>query len=110
MEVLGSGCSHVGPGRYGEGTSPRLGRPPDFLNFGRRDHRGHRGMSFTAKGDPYRDRKKYHMADKVNGRGGVSALCFKVPRAVSLTVARWTTSEDAVTCPKCLKLLEARKQ
>ena len=49
--------------------------------------------------------KKYHMAHKLNGKGGVSALCFKKPRAIDLTRALWTNRPDAVTCEKCLALL-----
>lgn len=55
--------------------------------------------------DPYRDRKKYHMAGKVNGRGGVSPACAKVPRALSLRRGEsWTLRWEAVTCQACLAL------
>lgn len=55
--------------------------------------------------DPYHDRKKYHMADKWDLTGQVSALCFAKPRAIDLTVALWTMRPEAVTCAKCLRLL-----
>ena len=49
--------------------------------------------------------KTYHMADKVNPQGGVSALCFGKPRAIDLTRALWTNRQEAVTCKKCLAIL-----
>ena len=52
--------------------------------------------------------KPYHMADKVNRKGGVSALCFEKPRAIDLTRALWTNRTEAVTCKKCLAILSAK--
>jgi len=52
--------------------------------------------------------KTYHMADKVNPQGGVSALCFEKPRAIDLIRALWTNRAEAVTCKKCLKILMAK--
>jgi hypothetical protein len=52
------------------------------------------------------DRKKYHMADGFNDRGGVSALCFGSPRAINLKVASWTIRPEAVTCKKCLQIMK----
>lgn len=49
--------------------------------------------------------RKYHMGDKINQRGGVSALCFLKPRSIDLTRACWTNRKEAVTCKKCLILL-----
>lgn len=46
----------------------------------------------------------YHKAKLVNGDGGVSALCFKEPRAIDLERALWTLRWEAVTCQKCRKL------
>ncbi len=66
-------------------------------------------MTFTKKDDPYRDDKKYHMAELVRDGGKVSALCFKRPRAIDLDVALWTIRTEAVTCEKCLRILAARK-
>jgi len=57
----------------------------------------------TNKDDPYG--RKYHMADKVNQHGGVSALCFSKPRAINLNVARWTILPEHVTCKKCKRML-----
>ena len=55
--------------------------------------------------DPYRDKKRYHKAHLIGAAGQVSALCFKHPRAIDLQRASWTIRDDAVTCPKCLRLL-----
>ena len=52
--------------------------------------------------------RMYHRGDKINQRGGVSALCFAAPRAINMTRATWTMSDDAVTCPKCKALILAR--
>ena len=49
---------------------------------------------------------KTHSADKINQSGGVSALCFKKPRAISLSVATWTIVDEQVTCRKCLNIME----
>lgn len=56
--------------------------------------------------DPYR--KPYHMAAKINDRGGVSPLCASTPRALDLSWERWTIRKEAVTCRKCRQLLEAQ--
>ncbi|RKY06325.1 MAG: hypothetical protein DRP56_07625 [Planctomycetota bacterium] len=53
-----------------------------------------------------RANRKYHFAAKIRNDGAVSALCFKVPRAINLKVALWTTDKSAVTCKKCLALLK----
>lgn len=50
-----------------------------------------------------------HRADKINQRGGVSALCFPKPRAIDMKRASWTTSDSGVTCPKCMGLIGSRK-
>lgn len=50
--------------------------------------------------------KRYHKASKVNQRGGVSALCFAQPRSIDLSRASWTIRDEAVTCPRCRKLLQ----
>lgn len=57
------------------------------------------------KKDIYRDNKIYHMADLVNENGGVSALCYKKPKSISLKQASWTTDKNLVTCKKCLSKL-----
>lgn len=49
--------------------------------------------------------KVYHMASKVNQRGGVSALCFAQPRAINLARASWVLRPEAVTCPRCKHLM-----
>jgi hypothetical protein len=49
--------------------------------------------------------KLYHMASKVNERGGVSALCFAQKRSIDLRRASWGLRPEAVTCPRCKRLL-----
>ena len=57
--------------------------------------------------DPYYDRKVYHFAAKVNERGDVSALCYTRPHAINLKRGQsWTHRAEAVTCPRCRKLLK----
>ncbi len=51
--------------------------------------------------------KKYHFASKLNSAGGVSALCFSRPRDIDLSRASWTNRKEAVTCEKCLTLMDA---
>ena len=53
--------------------------------------------------------KVYHMANKIQAGGAVSALCFKKPQAINLMRSSWTIRPEAVTCPKCLKLLAAAR-
>lgn len=49
-----------------------------------------------------------HRGHLVNSRGGVSALCFSRPRSINLGRATWTNRDEAVNCPRCLALLQAR--
>ena len=56
--------------------------------------------------DPYNDIKVYHKAKLIARDGGVSPLCAKTPRKLNLNKELWTTSDDAVTCKKCLKILK----
>lgn len=59
--------------------------------------------------DPYYDEKVYHFVGKANARGEVSALCYLRPRAINLARGQsWTIRPDAVTCPRCRKLLKER--
>jgi hypothetical protein len=51
--------------------------------------------------------KKYHFAIMVDERGKVIALCFRYRRPINLRIASWTLRKDAVTCKKCLRILEA---
>lgn len=55
--------------------------------------------------DPYRDHKKYHMANLIASDGSVSALCFDKPQRINMKRAKWTTDKSAVTCKKCLTLM-----
>ena len=61
-----------------------------------------------SRHDPYHDKKLYHFTAKINANGDVSALCYKVPRAINLKIALWTNRSEAVTCPKCKRALAAR--
>lgn len=57
--------------------------------------------------DPYYDEKVYHFA-AMHG-GNVSALCYNRPRVINLARGQsWTIRPDAVTCPRCRKLLKER--
>lgn len=49
--------------------------------------------------------KAKHLANDESGR--VSALSFKRPRAIAMKRASWTTSDVAVTCPRCRAMLRA---
>ena len=49
--------------------------------------------------------KLTHLADKMSADGRVSPLCAPTPRAIDLNRATWTIISDAVTCPKCLKIM-----
>jgi len=49
-----------------------------------------------------------HRGALVNSGGGVSALCFKTPRAIDMKRASWTLIDSGVTCLKCLALIAAR--
>lgn len=60
------------------------------------------------KDDPYHDHKTYHYALFSND-GRVSALCYRPLRQINLKVAKWTTSQAAVTCEKCRTLIDAGK-
>jgi hypothetical protein len=47
----------------------------------------------------------YHRAVGMNLYGDVTAACFKVPRRIDLSKASWTIRDEAVTCPRCRKLI-----
>ena len=49
--------------------------------------------------------KPYHFAAKVNELGQMSALCFRKPMQINLRRASWTIRPQAVTCPKCKRLM-----
>lgn len=51
--------------------------------------------------------KIVHMASKIAPDGRVSPLCAVKPRAINLKRATWTNRAEAVTCPKCARLLAA---
>lgn len=59
-----------------------------------------------SKNDPYHDKKIYHMGVLLSP-AGVSALCFNSPRPINLKLALWTLRNEAVTCPKCKRILAA---
>ena len=68
------------------------------------------GMGLVKKVVTLRPTRIYHRGTKVNRNGKVTALCFARPRAIDMTRATWTISDDAVTCPKCKALLLARSK
>lgn len=51
--------------------------------------------------------KPYHMAEWVDADGNVSPLCATAFRPINLTRGLWTNRAEAVTCPKCKRLLSA---
>lgn len=59
----------------------------------------------ARKDDPYHDHKPYHKAKMVTANGDVSPLCAKTPRKLNLSRELWTLRAEAVTCPKCLRLM-----
>lgn len=75
---------------------------------GRSDDREKYGASMK-KDDPYHDRKVVHKANKMDNRGRASAVCFDPPRAINMKVATYVfapENDSAVTCKKCLKVME----
>jgi hypothetical protein len=48
--------------------------------------------------------KIIHRGDKIRLDGAVSARCFASARAIDLKRATWTLRDDAVTCPKCIRI------
>jgi hypothetical protein len=50
-----------------------------------------------------------HRGDKIDSKGRVSALCFPKPRAIDMKRATWVMSDGAVTCPKCMAMIAAKK-
>ena len=53
--------------------------------------------------------KTIHMAGKVRGDGAMSAACYRTPRPIDLAVSAWTLRADAVTCPKCRRVLDGKR-
>lgn len=47
-----------------------------------------------------------HLAKHIQQNGNVSPLCAPKPRALNMEVATWTTDKRAVTCRKCLSMLD----
>jgi hypothetical protein len=55
--------------------------------------------------DPYHDKRIYHKAALVDGKGRVSPACANPPRALNLKQHElWTNDWGAVTCWRCLAL------
>lgn len=63
----------------------------------------------TLEHPPLPPTRMRHRGDKISEQGDVSALCFKRPRAIDMQRASWALSDWGVTCPKCLRVIEARK-
>lgn len=51
----------------------------------------------------------YHRAALIDGQGRVSALCSPKPRAINMKRATWTNRDEAVTCPKCIAAIKAKR-
>jgi len=50
----------------------------------------------------------YHRVSKLNCKTGqASALCYQKPHAIP-NHERWTLRNDAVSCPKCRKILSSK--
>jgi len=47
-----------------------------------------------------------HLAILVRADGAISPLCATKPRGLALRQSAWTLRHAAVTCPKCLALLD----
>lgn len=65
-------------------------------------------MLIEAECPPLPPARVRHRGHKIDMKGRVSALCFARPRAIDLQRATWVMRDDAVTCPKCRALIEAR--
>ena len=50
--------------------------------------------------------KTIHRGKHVDRDGNVSALCFVRKRPINLRKATWTLRDDAVTCKRCLVLIQ----
>lgn len=61
------------------------------------------------KADPYNDNKVAHRAKHIAPDGSVSPLCAPKPKAIDMNIETWTTSDDAVTCTKCLTAMKLPK-
>ena len=57
---------------------------------------------------PAPSRRTIHMAALVHESGAVSALCYSEPKRIPYT-ASWTNRPEAVTCPKCKRVLATRR-
>lgn len=52
--------------------------------------------------------KPIHRAKLISPDGRVSPLCAAKPRAINLKRASWSNRDEAVTCPRCLKIIAER--
>lgn len=66
--------------------------------------------SVIGKDTPLPPKRVRHRGDKIDQKGRVSALCFPTPRAIDMKRATWVMSDEAVTCPKCRALIDARSK
>ena len=53
--------------------------------------------------------KIYHRAKLISVNGDVSPLCAKTPRKINLAKELWTNRDEAVTCPRCLRIINSKK-
>lgn len=54
--------------------------------------------------------KIYHRAKLISSKGDVSPLCAKKPRKLNLAKELWTNRDEAVTCPKCIEIINSRSK
>lgn len=52
--------------------------------------------------------KLCHLAATVGADGSVSPVCYLKPKPLDLRRSKWTTSPDAVTCPRCLTAMQRK--
>lgn len=53
--------------------------------------------------------KIIHRADKIRNDGAVSALCFASPKPIDLGKSTWSNRDEAVTCPRCRRLIREKQ-
>lgn len=53
--------------------------------------------------------KTVHLAGRVRGDGAISAACYRTPKPIDLAISTWTIRPDAVTCPKCRRVIDGKR-
>ena len=67
------------------------------------------GQQGAMSMDPYHDKKIYHLAKLISSIGNVSPLCAKKPRKLRMPKETWTNRPEAVTCKKCLTIMQKKE-